>query len=77
MMTTMRYEWITLPLGVIGLIGAYGTYLTHRRQCTAAGCRFVGLLVTQVILGLATLVVGAALLLRIVPASMAWLLQQL
>lgn len=24
MMTMMRYEWLTLPLGVFGLAGAYG-----------------------------------------------------
>ena len=40
MMTTMRYEWITLPLGAVGLSGAYALYFRSRRQCQTEGCRF-------------------------------------
>jgi len=75
MMTMMRYEWITLPAGVAGLGGAYVLYLSHRRQCAAVGCRFVGERTTQALLGLATLVVVGAILLRVFPTWTAALLQ--
>ena len=77
MMTMMRYEWITLPLGVTGLAGAYAFYFRGRRRCDAAGCRFVGQRLTQVILALATVIVTVAILLRMFPSWTAWLLQQL
>ena len=77
MMTMMRYEWITLPLGVTGLAGAYAFYFRGRRRCDAAGCRFVGQRLNRAILALATVIVTAALLLRVFPSWTAWLLQQL
>lgn len=75
MMTMMRYEWVTLPAGVLGLAGAYAVYLAHRRRCSTAGCRFVGERATQAILGLATLVVTVAVLLRVYPSWWAALLE--
>ena len=36
MMTMMRYEWLTLPLGVGGLAGAYALYFRERRRCDTA-----------------------------------------
>ena len=77
MMTMMRYEWITLPLGVLGLAGAYIFYWKHQRRCAASGCRFVGRRTTQTILALAMLVVITALLLRVFPSWTAELLQRL
>jgi mercuric ion transport protein len=68
MMTMMRYEWLTLPAGAVGLAGAYAAYIAHRRRCSTAGCRFVGERTTRVILGLATLVVVVAVLLRVFPS---------
>lgn len=75
MMAMMRYEWITLPAGVLGLGGAHVVYLSHRRQCAATGCRFVGERTTRAVLGLATLVVVTAILLRLFPSWTAALLQ--
>ena len=75
MMTMMRYEWLTLPLGVGGLTGAFVVYARQRRQCATEGCQFVGERFNQVSLALATLVVGAALLLRLMPAWTSNLLQ--
>ena len=75
MVTMMRYEWITLPLGVVGLAGTYALYLTHRRRCATSGCRVVGERATQTTLGLATLVVIVAVLLRVFPSWTASLLQ--
>ena len=77
MMTMMRFEWLTLPLGVGGLAGAYALYFRERRRCDSAGCRLVGERGTRVLLGVATLVVIVALLLKFFPSWTAGLLQQL
>ena len=77
MMTMMRYEWLTLPLGVGGLAGAYVLYFRERRRCDTAGCRVVGERATKVMLGVATAVVAVALLLRLFPSWTAGVLQSL
>ncbi|RTZ97726.1 MAG: hypothetical protein DSY84_09365 [Candidatus Neomarinimicrobiota bacterium] len=77
MMTMMRYEWLTLPLGVGGLAGAYALYFRERRRCDTAGCRVVGERATKVMLGAATTVVAVALLLRLFPSWTAGVLQSL
>lgn len=75
MMTMMRYEWLTLPAGVLGLAAAYAVYLSRRRQCASAGCRFVGERTTRAALGVATAIVVVALLLRVFPSWTASVLQ--
>lgn len=77
MMTMMRYEWLTLPLGVGGLAGAYALYFRERRRCDSLGCRVVGRRGTQAMLGVATAVVVTALLLKFFPSWTAGLLQRL
>ena len=77
MMATMRYEWLTLPLGVFGLAGAYAFYFRERRRCDTAGCRLVGERATKIILGVSTVVVGVAMLLRFLPSWTASILQNL
>ncbi len=77
MMTMMSYEWLTLPLGVFGLAGAYTLYFRDRRRCDAAGCRLVGARTTLVALAIATTVVAVALLLRVFPSWTASLTQSL
>ena len=77
MMTMMRYEWITLPLGVVGLAGAYAFHVRERRRCDTAGCRLVGERATNVLLRVATAVVAVALLLRLFPSWTAAILQRL
>ncbi len=77
MMTMMRYEWLTLPLGVLGLAGAYGLGVRNRQQCTTAGCRFVGERLNLTMLVFATVIVAAALLLRVFPSWTSRLLAQL
>ena len=77
MMTMMRYEWLTLPLGVGGLAGAYALYFRERRRCDTAGCRVMGERATKVMLGAATAVVAVALLLRLFPSWTAGVLQSL
>ncbi len=74
MMTTMRYQVVTLPLGVVGLGAAYWMYARQRRHCARVGCQFVGQRATQATLGLATVVVFVAVLLVTFPSWTAWLL---
>ncbi len=77
MVTMMQYEWITLPLGTIGMIAAWGLYFREKRRCETQACRFVGRRANQVLLGLGTIVVVAALLLKIFPSWTAAILQAL
>ena len=77
MMTMMSYEWLTLPLGVFGLAGAYACYFREQRRCDTAGCRLVGERATKIMLGIATAVVAVALLLRLFPSWTADILQRL
>ena len=77
MMTMMQYEWITLPLGTIGLIAAWGLYFREKRRCETQACHFVGRRANQILLGLGTIVVVAALLLKIFPSWTAAILQAL
>lgn len=75
MVTMMRYEWLTLPAGVLGLGGAYVAYFSRRRQCASSGCRFVGEHTARAVLGIATTVVLVAILLRLFPSWTAAILQ--
>lgn len=77
MMTMMRYEWITLPLGVVGVGGAWWLYLRQQRRCATAVCEFVGGRSTLVVLVIASLVVVVALLLKIFPAWTASLMHSM
>ena len=77
MMTMMSYEWLTLPLGVFGLVGAYAFYFREQRRCDTAGCRLVGDRATKTMLGVATAVVAVALLLRLFPSWTADILERL
>ncbi len=77
MMTMMRYEWLTLPLGVFGLAGAYALYFRERHRCDGVGCRLVGERTTKIALSVATAVVVVALLLKLFPSWTASILQRL
>lgn len=74
MMTTMRYEWITLPLGVGGIGVAWWLYFRKKRECDDRACEFVGQTTNLVLLTFGSLVVFAALLLRLFPSWTAALL---
>ena len=77
MMTMMRFEWLTLPLGVFGLVGAYAFHFREQRRCDSAGCKLVGERGTKMLLGVATAVVAVALLLKLFPSWTAAILQSL
>lgn len=68
MMTMMHWEWLTLPLGVCGLLGAFLLYRDEERRCDAAGCHLVGRRLTRALLLTAAIIVMATLLLRLFPA---------
>ena len=75
MMSMMRYEWLTLPLGTVGLVAAWLLYFRQKRRCQTLACRFVGRRANLVLLGIATTVVVTALLLKILPSWTASILQ--
>lgn len=75
MVTMMQYQWITLPLGVLGLAGAWWVYFRQKRRCETEACQFVGRRLNQVMLAIATVVVLAALLLKLFPSWTAALMQ--
>ena len=77
MMTMMSYEWLTLPLGVFGLTGAYALYFRERRHCDTIGCRLVGARTTTIVLGLATAVVVVAVMRKLYPSWTSAILQNL
>ena len=77
MMTMMRYEWLTLPVGVGGLGVACMLYVREQRRCDATGCRLAGNRVTRTVLGLAAAVVAVALLLKLFPSWTAGILEAL
>ena len=77
MMTMMRYEWLTLPVGVGGLGVACLLYVREQRRCDATGCRLAGNRVTRTVLGFAAAVVALALLLKLFPSWTAGILEAL
>jgi len=77
MMTMMRYEWLTLPVGVGALAIACMLHVREHRRCDAAGCRLAGKRVTRTLLGVATAVVAVALLLKLFPSWTAGILEAL
>ena len=54
MATTMRYQRILLPLGILGVTAGYFLYFRERRRCQSLVCTMAGSRVNLVALGLAT-----------------------
>ena len=77
MMNMMDYDWLTLPPGVGGLAGAHLLHFRQRRRCDLAGCRLIGQRATTCVLSFASVIVVAALLLRLFPSWTADVLQRL
>ncbi|MFQ5851894.1 MAG: hypothetical protein ACE5JU_15085 [Candidatus Binatia bacterium] len=76
MMVTMRYRMIFLPIGVIGVGVGYYFYFREKRRCRNLSCAFVGGKFNLALLGLATAMVVAELLLAMFPELTSELLQQ-
>jgi Cu/Ag efflux protein CusF len=56
MATTMRYQWILLPLGILAVTAGYVWYFLERRRCQGLVCAMAGGRLNLVALGLATAV---------------------
>ncbi|MCZ6547456.1 MAG: hypothetical protein O6837_04975 [Deltaproteobacteria bacterium] len=76
MMVTMQYRYIFLPVGVVGVALGYYLYFREKQRCTSIGCAFVSRKFNLTLLGLATVMLVAELLLVIYPALVSELLQQ-
>ena len=74
MAVTMKYRWILIPAGVLGVTMGFILYVRERRRCDAAACRMAGSRVTLGLLVIASLVVTASIALDRFPEFTADLL---
>ena len=51
MAVTMRYRWILIPAGIVGVATGFLLYVRERRRCNAAACRMAGSRVTLALKG--------------------------
>ena len=63
MAATMRYRWLLIPAGVIGVATGFVLYFRERRRCAAFACRMAGSRITLTLLVVASLVVGTSIVL--------------
>lgn len=63
MAVTMRYRWLLIPAGVIGVATGFFLYFRERRRCAALSCRMAGSRITLALLLVASLVVGTSIVL--------------
>jgi Cu/Ag efflux protein CusF len=74
MATTMRYQRMLLPVGVLGVTAGYVLYVRERRRCQAPVCMVAGSRVNLVALGVATAVLLGELVLVAFPEGASRLL---
>jgi len=77
MAVTMRYRWLLIPAGVIGVTTGFVLYARERRRCNALACRMAGSRVTLTLLIVAGLVVATSIVLDRFPEMSSNLLVQL
>src|SRR5437867_12882491 len=58
MAVTMRYRWLLIPAGVIGVTTGFVLYVRERRRCTALAGRMAGSWLSRTLLILEALGVG-------------------
>ncbi len=63
MAVTMRYRWLLIPAGIIGVATGFSLYFRERRRCAALACRMAGSHVTLALLVVASLVVMTSIVL--------------
>ena len=63
MAVTMRYRWLLIPAGVLGVTTGFVLYARERRRCDALGCRMAGSRVTLAALLVASLIVVSSIVL--------------
>lgn len=77
MAVTMRYRWLLIPAGVVGVTAGFVLYVRERRRCAQLACRMAGSRATLVLLILAGIVVATSVVLDRFPALTSELLAQL
>lgn len=77
MAVTMRYRWLLIPAGIVGVLAGVVLYLRERRRCDALGCRMAGSRITLAALVLAALVVTASIVLDQFPEATSDLLARI
>lgn len=77
MAVTMRYRWILIPLGVVGVVTGFVLYFRERRRCDALACRMAGSRVTFALLVAAGIVVFTSIVLDQFPEVTSDLLARL
>jgi hypothetical protein len=77
MAVTMRYRWILIPLGVVGVVTGFVLYVRERRRCAAMACRMAGSRLTLALLVAAAAVVTASIALDRFPEATSALLARL
>jgi hypothetical protein len=63
MVVTMRYRWLLIPAGIIGVGTGFFLYFRERRRCAALACRMAGSRITLALLVVASFVVGTSIVL--------------
>ncbi len=74
MMYTMRYSYMFIPMGIVGVSVGYVLFFREKGKCEARGCRMAGKNVNFALLILATAMVATAILLQIFPEFTALLI---
>jgi hypothetical protein len=60
---TMRYRWLLIPTGVLGVAAGFVLYVRERRRCDALGCRTAGSRVTLAVPVIASVIVATSIVL--------------
>src|SRR2546428_3574872 len=63
MAVTMRYRWMLIPAGIIGVLTGSLLYVRERRRCDALACQMAGSRITLALLIVASLVVTTSIVL--------------
>lgn len=74
MATTMRYQILLLPLGLLGVTGGYVLYFRERRRCQQVLCTMAGSRFNLLALGVATVMLLGEVVLVVFPAGASRLL---
>jgi len=74
MAVTMRYRWLLIPAGIVGVTVGFVMYFRERQRCAALACRMAGRRVTLALLVVASVVVMTSIVLDRFPEFTADLL---
>lgn len=74
MATTMRYQRLLLPLGLLAVTAGYVLYVRERRRCQQRLCTMAGSRFNLVVLGVATVILLGEVVLVAFPAAASRLL---